>query len=196
MRAATGISDLGAACSVGSSLIRSSCRTVTGLCQSVLVEAQLMKETMRIKALTIVAGHDVNAQTRGPQVATTMKTGVAGVDDKGWKVRTVELAPGAANAPHFYSGVELVYVLEGAGLLEVEGGPFVTLHSGAVAAVSPKQRHLLKNARQTQPLKVLSVLLREKAQSDLELTTRVPNVNSKPSNAVEQDNSAVPGLVF
>ncbi|HSB45389.1 MAG TPA: cupin domain-containing protein [Nitrospira sp.] len=143
-------------------------------------------------ALSIAAGHDVNAQTSGPQVTTIIsKTDVAGIKDKEWKVRTIELAPGAVDARLFYSGVELVYVLEGAGRLEVDGKPFVALHPGAVAALNPKEIHVLKNTNQTQTLKVVVVLLREKGQPPLAFGNR-----GTPSKAVEQDNSTVPRLVF
>lgn len=142
-------------------------------------------------ALGIAAGHDLNAQTSGPQGTTISKTDVAGVEDKEWKVRTVELAPGAVGARHFYSGVELVYVLEGAGRLEVDGKPLVTLHPGAVAALNPKEIHVLKNTSQTQTLKVVVVLLREKGQPRLALGNR----GTSPK-AVEKDNSTDPGLVF
>ena len=141
-------------------------------------------------ALGIAAGHDSNARTSGPQITTILKTDVAGVEDKEWKIRTVELAPGAADARHFYSGVELVYVLEGAGRLEVDGKPFVALRPGAVAALDPKQIHALKNTSQTQTLKVV-VLLREKGQPRLAFGNR----GTSPK-AVEQDNATVPGLVF
>jgi quercetin dioxygenase-like cupin family protein len=142
-------------------------------------------------ALGLAAGHGLNAQTNGPQVTTILKTDVAGMEDKEWKVRTVELAPGAADARHFYSGVELVYVLKGAGRLEVDGKPFVALHPGAVAALNPKEIHVLKNTSQTQNLKVVLVLLREKGQPGLALGNR----GASPK-AVEEGNSMVPGLVF
>jgi quercetin dioxygenase-like cupin family protein len=142
-------------------------------------------------ALGIAAGHDLNAQTSGPQITTMVKTDVAGVRDKEWKVRTVELAPGAADARHFYSGVELVYVLEGAGRLEVDGKPFVALHPGAVAALNPKETHVLKNTSQTQSLKVVLVLLGEKGQPRLAFGNR----GTSPK-AVEQNNSTDPGLIF
>src|SRR5215467_16116327 len=197
-----------AASSAGSSLIRSSCKIVIGLCQSVLLEALLGEDTMRItmvalflifantSVLAVAADSGFNAQSSGPQGTTILKTDVAEVEGKEWKVRTVELSPGAVDARHFYSGIELLYVLEGSGRLEVEGKPFVALHPGAVAAVGPKKRHLLVNASQTQPLKVLVMLIPEKGQAGLELTTRMPNVNSKQQKAVEADDSRVLGLVF
>lgn len=82
----------------------------------------------------------------------------AGVEGREWKVVTVELAPGTADARHFRPGVELVYVLEGAGYLEADGKPPITLNPGAVTTVQPKQGHVLKNASQIRTLKVLVVL--------------------------------------
>ncbi len=146
--------------------------------------------------LAIAADSGFNAQSSGPQVTTILKTDVAEVEGKEWKVRTVELSPGAVEARHFYSGVELLYVLEGTGRLEVEGKPFVALHPGAVAAVGPKKRHLLMNASETQPLKVVVMLMPEKEQAGLNLTNRTPNANSKQQKAVEADDSRVLGLVF
>jgi quercetin dioxygenase-like cupin family protein len=142
-------------------------------------------------AFATAAGQDQNAQASGPQVTTISKTDVAGVEDKEREVIAVELAPGAVDARHFYSGVELVYVLEGAGRLEVDGMPLVALHLGAVAALNPKQIHVLKNTSQTQTLKVVVVLLREKGQPRLTLANRGTSPKS-----VEQNNSTVPGLVF
>jgi len=82
----------------------------------------------------------------------------AWAEGREWKVITVELAPGTADARHIQPGVELVYVLEGAGFLEADGKPKVALNPGAVTTLQPKQGHVLKNASQTRSLKVLVVL--------------------------------------
>ncbi|MGH7206492.1 MAG: cupin domain-containing protein [Nitrospiraceae bacterium] len=158
-------------------------------------------------ALTFATGQDLNAQTMGPQVTTLLKTDVAGVEGKEWNVITVELAPGAVDARHSYPGVELVYVLEGAGFLEVDGKSPVALNPGAVAALNPKQIHLLKNASQTQTLKVLVVLLHENGhQRPMLANQRAPrhqggggsmsNGDLRQQKATEQDNSTHTGLVF
>lgn len=97
----------------------------------------------------------------------------ARAEGKEWKIVTVELVPGTADARHFHPGVELVYVLEGAGFLEVAGKPTVGLKSGAVTTLQPRQSHVLKNASQTRPLKVLVVL-------------RLPNEGVRQQQAHEQ----------
>lgn len=158
-------------------------------------------------ALTIVAGHDLHAQDIRPQAATLLKTDVAGVEGKEWNVITVELAPGVVDARHSYPGVQLVYVLEGAGFLQVDGKPPVALNPGVAAAFGPKQPHVLMNTSKTQTLKVLVVLLREKGQPRLTLANRgaprhresgeqIQNADVSQQKANEQKNSTRPGLVF
>lgn len=158
-------------------------------------------------ALAIAAGQDLSAQTSRPQVTTLLKTEVAGVEGKEWNVITVELAPGAVNARYSYPGIELVYVLEGAGFLEVHGKPPVALNPGVVAALNPKQIHILKNTSQTQTLKVVVVLLLEKGQQRPILAKRgaprhqgggdpISNGDLRQQKANEQKHSTLPGLVF
>ena len=142
-------------------------------------------------AFATAASQDQTAQASGPQVPTIFKTEVAGLEDKEREVITVELAPGEVEARHFYSGVELIYVLKGAGFLEMDGKPPVALNAGTVASLHQKQIHVLKNMSQAQTLKVLVVLLAEKGQPRLALANR----GTSPKTA-ERNNSTVPGLVF
>lgn len=141
--------------------------------------------------LGIAAGQDLNAQTVEPQVTMRLKADVAGVKGKEWKVITVELPPGAVDTRHSYPGVKLVYVLEGAGLVEVDGKPPVALNPGVVASFNPEQIHVLKNTSQTQTLKVLVVLFLEKGHQRPLLSNR-----GASSKAAEPNNSTGPGLVF
>ena len=158
-------------------------------------------------ALAIVAGQDLNAQTSVPHVTPLLNTGVPGVKGKEWDVITVELAPGAVDARHSYPGVELVYVLEGAGFLEVHGKPPVALNPGVVAALNPKQIHILKNTSQTQTLKVVVVLLLEKGHQRPMLANgeasrhqsdgkEISNGDLRQQKTNEQNNSTHTGLVF
>ena len=152
-------------------------------------------------------GHDLSAQTIGPHVTPLLNSGVPGVTGKEWDVITVELAPGALDARHSYPGVELVYVLEGAGFLEVDGKPPVALNPGVVAALNPKQIHVLKNTSQTQTLKVVVVLLLEKGhQRPMLANQRAPRLQGagepisngklRQHKTNEQNNSTNAGLVF
>jgi len=157
--------------------------------------------------LAIAAGEDLTAQAVEPQVTTLLKTDVVGADGKEWNVITVELTPGAMDMRHFHPGVELVYVLEGAGYLEVDGKPPVALNSGTVAALHPKHSHVLKNTSRTQTLKVLVVLLLDKGQQRPMLAKRgaprhqggaepISNGDGRDQRTNEQNNSTHTGLVF
>jgi len=136
-----------------------------------------------VGVLALAAGQAANAQTSGVQVNTRAKAEVAGVEGKKWNVSTVELAPGAVDARHVHPGAELVYVLEGAGVLDVDGNSSVALKPGTVVALTPHHRHALKNTSQTQRLKVLVVLSRE-------------NGDGRQQKATDQNQSTPPGLIF
>jgi quercetin dioxygenase-like cupin family protein len=158
-------------------------------------------------AVALVEGQDLNAQTVGPQVATLVKTEIAGVEGMEWNVLTVELAPGAVDIRHFRPGVELVYVLEGAGVLGVDGQPPVALNPGVVATLHPKQPQVFKNTSPTQTLKVLVVLLLERGHQRPMLANGGPSRHQKGLEHIangdlrqpktsERKDSTRPGLVF
>lgn len=83
-------------------------------------------------------------------------------DDREWSLVLVELAPGDMDARHFHPGLELMYVLEGEGFLEVDGEPARALNPGTVAALPQDRRHVLKNTSATGSLKVLVVFFLDK----------------------------------
>lgn len=158
-------------------------------------------------ALTLIAGQDLNAQTVGPRATTLLKTEAAGMEGMEWKVLTVELAPGAVDTRHFRPGVELVYVLEGAGVLGVDGQPPVVLNPGVVATLHPKHPQVFKNTSPTQTLKVLVVLLLERGHQRPMLangsTSRhrkglehIANGDIRQPKTNERKDPARPGLVF
>lgn len=158
-------------------------------------------------ALALIAGQDLNAQTVGPQVTTLLKAEVAGVEGMEWNVLTVELAPGTVDTRHFRPGVELVYVLEGAGVLGVDGQPPVALNPGVVATLHPKQPQVFKNTSPTQTLKVLVVLLLERGHQRPMLANGGPSRHQKGLEHIangdirqpktnERKGPTRPGLVF
>jgi len=158
-------------------------------------------------ALALIAGKDLNAQTVGPQVTTLVKTEVAGVEGMEWNVLTVDVAPGAVDTRHFRPGVELVYVLEGAGVLGVDGQPPVALNPGIVATLHPKQPQVFKNTSPTQTLKVLVVLLLARGHQRPMLANGGPSRHQKGLEHIangdirqpktnERKDPTRPGLVF
>ena len=76
----------------------------------------------------------------------------------------VEVAPGAATGKHSHPGDELVYVLQGAGVLEEDGKAPLAVKAGGVFSPPFTQVHNFKNASPTEPVKVLVVLVAPKGQ--------------------------------
>ena len=143
-----------------------------------------------IYALTGIPGRQLPAQAEGIPVSTFLQADAAGTKDQKWNAITIELGPGVVDSRSVRPGTGLVYVLEGAGFLEAEGKPPVALNPGVVAALNPKQLHVLKNTSQTQTLKVL-VVSRHQGGGE-----PIPNGDLRQQKTNEQDNSAHPGLVF
>lgn len=107
--------------------------------------------------LVIGARPEVQAQTSGPQGSMPVKVDVAGTEGTDWTVLTIELQPGAVDSWRSHPRGELVYVLAGAGRLEMDGKLPITLNPGTVAMVRSSPGHVLKNTSRTKALKILVV---------------------------------------
>lgn len=78
---------------------------------------------------------------------------------------TVEYAPGAESPPHRHDAHTFVYVLEGSVVMQVEGGPEVTLKPGESFYEAPADIHVVsRNASRTAPAKFLVFFLKEAAK--------------------------------
>jgi quercetin dioxygenase-like cupin family protein len=75
-----------------------------------------------------------------------------------------EIAPGGSVGKHFHPGPELIYVLEGALILEHDGHPPVTIKAGESTHIAAKHVHDARNASPTQQVKALVFLVGEKGQ--------------------------------
>jgi quercetin dioxygenase-like cupin family protein len=75
-----------------------------------------------------------------------------------------DFIPGGALGRHFHPGPELIYVLEGALILEQDGHPPQTLKAGDTAYLPHKHIHKAQNASATAPVKALVFLVGEKGQ--------------------------------
>jgi len=75
---------------------------------------------------------------------------------------TVDYPPGAVDPVHRHNAHSLVYVLEGSIVMQVRGGPEVTLTPGQSYYEGPHDLHTVgRNASQTRPAKFLVVLLKD-----------------------------------
>lgn len=75
----------------------------------------------------------------------------------------VEYAPGGADPVHRHDAHGLVYVLEGSIVMQVQGGPPVTLQPGQTFYEGPQDVHVVgRNASKTKPAKFLVTLIKNK----------------------------------
>lgn len=101
------------------------------------------------------------AEIVNPTVTRLLKADLLHIEGKELNVVTIQLAPGSVGKQVHYPGPELVYVLEGVGVLEVEGKPPFALSPGVVTIVDSHHIHISKNTSPTNWLKLLAVQLLE-----------------------------------
>jgi quercetin dioxygenase-like cupin family protein len=96
----------------------------------------------------------------GKQLMTKELLGNAG---KEVLMSTVTYPPGGASPPHRHDAQVFVYVLEGELIMQVQGGPKLTLKAGDTFYESPGDVHAVSaNASQTAPAKFLVFFIKEK----------------------------------
>lgn len=75
----------------------------------------------------------------------------------------VEYPPGSSDPIHRHNAHAFVYVLEGSIVMQLKGGPPVTLHAGQTFYEGPSDEHVVgRNASSTRPARFIVVLLKEK----------------------------------
>jgi len=104
---------------------------------------------------------DGSGQTISATMTRLLTTDLLSVEGKALNVMTIEVAPGSVGRRNHHAGPELLYVVEGVGVLEVEGKSHVPLSAGTVTMVDPHEIHVSKNASQTHALKLLVIQLLE-----------------------------------
>ena len=78
---------------------------------------------------------------------------------------TVTYPPGGSSKPHRHDAYILVYVLEGAVEMQVQGGPLRTVRAGETFVEHPADIHeVSRNASKTRPAKIVAVLISDKGQ--------------------------------
>ncbi|MGH9314022.1 MAG: cupin domain-containing protein [Vicinamibacterales bacterium] len=73
-----------------------------------------------------------------------------------------DLPPGGESGKHTQAGNELVYIVEGSVVLEVQGKPAVTLKAGQAFSTVAGEVHNVKNASTTAPGKALAFYVAKK----------------------------------
>ena len=103
---------------------------------------------------------------RPPSVAETvlLRTDLVGLPGRELIVSRFAAEPGWVHGRHRHPGHELVYVLEGAGTIQMDGRAPVALAPGAVAYMLPGQVHTGGNASRTASFGFLLVRIHDKGQ--------------------------------
>ncbi len=87
---------------------------------------------------------------------------LAGVAGKEGMLLTVEYPPGVASAAHRHNANTFVYVLEGSVVMQVAGGPELTLTAGETFYESPSDIHSVsRNASDSRPAKILVMFVKD-----------------------------------
>jgi quercetin dioxygenase-like cupin family protein len=86
-----------------------------------------------------------------------------GVSGRELSMLTVDYAPGGSTPEHTHHAQALVYVLEGSIVMQVKGGPLVTLTPGQTWAEGADDVHIVsRNASKTAPAKYLVFMVKDK----------------------------------
>lgn len=104
-----------------------------------------------------------SAMAQAPTVTPQMTKDLADFPGKEALMITVEYAPGGSDPIHRHDAHAFLYVLEGSVVMQVEGGPAVTLTPGQTFYEGPNDVHVVgKNASTTKPAKFVVLLLKNK----------------------------------
>jgi quercetin dioxygenase-like cupin family protein len=91
---------------------------------------------------------------------------LAGVAGKEVLVSTVTYPPGGSSPPHRHDAQVFVYVLQGELLMQVQGGPKVSLKPGDTFYESPTDVHSVSaNASQTAPATFVVFIVKDKGKA-------------------------------
>ncbi len=116
-------------------------------------------------ALGVLGERILSAQeAQDPLKAGKLLHRTALVSAKGMEALLVlrELPPGGESGKHTQGSNEVVYILEGSVVLEVQGKPAVTLKAGEAFSTAVGEVHNVKNASATEPGKALAFYIVKK----------------------------------
>lgn len=119
-----------------------------------------MKRSLLLAAL-LCAPHLARAQATA-SVTPLLTEPLTGIPGKEASMLVVEYAPGASDPVHRHNAHVFVYVLEGAVVMQVEGGKEVRLTPGQTFHESPGDVHVVgKNASATAPAKFIAFFVKD-----------------------------------
>jgi quercetin dioxygenase-like cupin family protein len=94
-----------------------------------------------------------------------MRRDLIGAPGKEVVMSTIEVPPGASSPPHRHYAQVFVYMLEGRMIMQVKGGPQVTIGPGQTFYENPSDIHTVgANASKTEPARFLAILIKDKGK--------------------------------
>jgi quercetin dioxygenase-like cupin family protein len=114
-------------------------------------------------ASVVNAAADQSAADQSAKVTPLMSKDVVAAPGKEITMITVEYMPGSVDPIHTHNAQALIYVLEGEIVMQVKGGPQVTLKPGQTFYEGPEDVHIVgRNASKTKPAKFVVFFVKEK----------------------------------
>jgi len=120
-----------------------------------------MKTTAALALSLALAGGTLVAEDA--KVHPLFSKDLEGLAGKEVSMITVEYPPGGTDPVHMHHAQAFVYVLEGSIVMQVKGGPQVTLGPGQTFYEGPDDVHIVgRNASRTAPAKFVVVFVKDK----------------------------------
>lgn len=119
------------------------------------------KTALCLAVCLLVAPFAATAAPPSSKVKPLMSQPLADLPGKEGLMLEVTLPPGGADDVHRHDAHVFVYMLEGSAVMQVKGGPSVTLRPGQTFYESPADIHVVgKNASSKKPAKFLVVFVK------------------------------------
>ena len=117
-----------------------------------------MRTSLTFCAFFLTAGALAQEQTVTPLFQTNLND----LQNREGLMLTVDLPPGSDSAKHRHNAHTFVYVLEGAVVMQVEGGERKELQAGDTFYETPDDIHTVSmNASDTEPAKILVFFVKQ-----------------------------------
>lgn len=125
-----------------------------------------------------LAQQQSNAAAASPSKASAQEVTRRDVVDMPGKevlIETVDYPPGVSSARHRHDAQVFVYVLQGQVVMQVQGGPRMTLGPGQTFYEGPSDIHSVSaNASSTEPAKILVFMIKDKGKATTRLVPAAP----------------------
>ena len=126
-----------------------------------------MRKTMWWLSLSLALAASASvvdaAADQSAKVTPLMSKDVVAAPGKEITMITVEYMPGSVDPIHTHNAQALIYVLEGEIVMQVKGGPQVTLKPGQTFYEGPEDVHIVgRNASKTKPAKFVVFFVKDK----------------------------------